>query len=104
MSERPSPSPDRDQLEVRLNQQAVLAELGRTALAETDFNNLLKEATRLTALGMDVRYCKVLEYLPQQNRFLVREGVGWHPGVVGNVTIDAELQSPAGTPCIPDDQ
>lgn len=85
-----------DQLEGRLYQQALLAELGHQALAETNFGNLLNEATRLTALGMKVRYCKVLEYLPDQNRFLVRAGFGWHEGVVGHATIDADLRSPAG--------
>ena len=74
----------------------VLAELGRVALSDTDFDTLLTEATRLTALGMDVRYCKALEYLPGQNRLLVRQGVGWHPGVVGHATIEADLSSPAG--------
>jgi signal transduction histidine kinase/ActR/RegA family two-component response regulator len=84
------------QLEARLRQQALLAEFGRRALGDIDFHTLLEEATRMTALGMEVRFCKVLEYLPGQNRFLVRAGVGWHDGVVGNVTIDAELSSPAG--------
>jgi signal transduction histidine kinase/ActR/RegA family two-component response regulator len=96
MSDIPDPPANRNQLEARLYQQAVLAELGRTALSDADFDTLLKEAVRLTALGMDMRYCKVLKYLPDENRFLVREGVGWHPGVVGHVTIGAELRSPAG--------
>src|SRR5579872_7133162 len=45
---------------------------------------------------MQVRYCKVLEYQPEENRLLVRAGVGWHEGVVGHATIGAELSSPAG--------
>ncbi len=66
------------------------------ALANTDFESLLAEATRITALGMAVQFCKVLKYLPDRNRFLVHAGVGWHPGVVGHATIGAELRSPAG--------
>jgi signal transduction histidine kinase/CheY-like chemotaxis protein len=50
----------------------------------------------MAALGMQVRFCKVLEYIPAENRFLVRAGVGWHPGVVGRVSIGAEMDSPAG--------
>ena len=96
MSRLSDPPANRNELEVRLYQQAVLAELGRTALSDTDFDTLLQEAVRLTALGMDVRYCKVLEYLPEQNRFLISHGVGWHPGVVGHVTIGADFRSPAG--------
>jgi signal transduction histidine kinase/ActR/RegA family two-component response regulator len=85
-----------DQLQARLDQQALLADLGRQALGDTDFDTLLAEGARLTALGMKVRYCKVLEYLPSQNCLLVRAGVGWQNGVVGHATIGAELRSPAG--------
>jgi signal transduction histidine kinase/ActR/RegA family two-component response regulator len=86
----------RDQLEARLRQQALLAEFGRRALADTDFDQLLGEAARMAAIGMQVRFAKVLEYLPAQNRLLVRAGVGWHEGVVGHVTIGADMDSPAG--------
>lgn len=95
-SEPPSSVVDRDHLETRLYQQSLLAELGRQALSDTDFDHLLTEATRLTALGMNVRYCKVLEYQADRNCLLVRAGVGWHEGVVGHVTIGADLHSPAG--------
>ena len=59
-------------------------------------DELLDAATRLCANGLIARYCKVLEYLREQNRFLVRAGVGWHDGVVGHATIGADLESPAG--------
>ncbi|HYZ20615.1 MAG TPA: ATP-binding protein [Rhodopila sp.] len=96
MSEHPNAATSHDQLEARLRQQALLAELGRRALGNVAFDTLLEEACRLTALGLQVRYCKVLEYLPEQNRLLVRAGVGWQEGVVGQATIGAELNSPAG--------
>src|ERR1700733_2581410 len=91
-----SPPANRDELETRLCQQALLAELGRRALAGVGFDALLAEATRMTALGMKVRFCKVLEYLADQNQFLLRAGVGWNEGVVGHATLGAELSSPAG--------
>ncbi len=81
---------------MRLRQQALLAEFGRRALGDVTFTNLLDEATRMTSLGMGVRFCKVLEYLPSENQFLVRAGVGWHEGVVGHARLGAELSSPAG--------
>jgi signal transduction histidine kinase/ActR/RegA family two-component response regulator len=96
MSEQPSPAASQDQLEARLRQQALLAEIGRRALGTVDFDALLEEACRLTAIGMQVRYCKALQYLPEQNRLLVRAGVGWHDGVIGRATIGAEMDSPAG--------
>jgi signal transduction histidine kinase/CheY-like chemotaxis protein len=91
-----SPPATRAELEARLRQQALLAEFGRRALGDVTFTNLLAEATRTTALGMGVRFCKVLEYLPDENQFLVRAGVGWHEGVVGHARLGAELSSPAG--------
>jgi signal transduction histidine kinase/CheY-like chemotaxis protein len=88
--------PPAPELEYRLRQQALLAELGRRALADTTLDIILGEAARLTALGLDPAFCKVLEYLPEQNRLLVRAGVGWHEGVVGVATVGADLASPAG--------
>jgi two-component sensor histidine kinase len=38
----------------------------------------------------------VLEYIPSENRFLVRAGVGWDPGLVGVASVGADLASPAG--------
>jgi signal transduction histidine kinase/FixJ family two-component response regulator len=84
------------ELEYRLHQQALLAELGRRALSEASLKDLLTEAARLTALGVRSEFCKVLEYLPTENRLLVCAGVGWHDGVVGQATVGADLESPAG--------
>jgi two-component sensor histidine kinase len=45
---------------------------------------------------MGCELAKVLEYIPLENRLLVRAGVGWHEGVVGFATVGADLGSPAG--------
>jgi two-component sensor histidine kinase len=45
---------------------------------------------------MEAEFCKVLEYIPAENRFLVRAGVGWHQGIVGVATVGADLESPSG--------
>jgi signal transduction histidine kinase/CheY-like chemotaxis protein len=84
------------ELELRLRQQALLSELGRRALESSDTNVMLQEAARLCALGLMVKYCKIMEYQADQNRLLVRAGIGWHEGVVGHATIGADLASPAG--------
>ena len=49
----------------------------------------------MTAEGLAAEYCKVLEYIPAENRLLVRAGVGWDEGVVGSATVGADLASPA---------
>jgi two-component sensor histidine kinase len=83
-------------LYVRVRQQEILAELGVLALQARPFVELLNETARLTAEGMEAEFCKVLEYLPGQNRLLVRAGVGWHEGIVGVATVGADLESPSG--------
>ena len=80
----------------RIRQQEILAELGVFALQGTEFMELLNHVVRLTAEGLEAEYCKVLEYLPAENRLLVRAGVGWGEGVVGSATVGADLASPAG--------
>jgi two-component sensor histidine kinase len=83
-------------LHLRIRQQEILAELGVLALQGTPFLELLNQTARLTAEGMTAEFCKVLEYLPAQNRLLVRAGVGWHEGIVGTATVGADLESPSG--------
>ena len=63
-------------LHFRIRQQEILAELGVFALQGTEFMELLNQVVRLTAEGLEAEYCKVLEYLPAENRLLVRAGVG----------------------------
>jgi two-component sensor histidine kinase len=86
----------RQELGTRLQQQECLAELGVTALRGATLETLLSEAVRLTAEGLETKYCKVLEHLPSEHRFLVRAGVGWGEGIVGVATIGDDLASPAG--------
>ncbi len=83
-------------LRTRIRQQEILAELGVLALQGTQLEDLLNYTVRLTAEGLEAEFCKVLEYLPGQNEFLVRAGVGWDAGVVGSARVGADLESPAG--------
>jgi two-component sensor histidine kinase len=83
-------------LHQRIRQQEILAELGVLALQATPFLELLNHTARLTAEGMEAEFCKVLEYIPGENRFLVRAGVGWHDGIIGTATVGADLESPSG--------
>jgi len=83
-------------LQQRIRQQEILAELGVVALQGKPFLELLSETVRLTAEGMNAEFCKVLEFIPADNRLLVRAGVGWHEGIVGRATVGADLESPSG--------
>jgi PAS domain S-box-containing protein len=84
-----------DELAYRLRQQELMAAFGLLALDAPDVVILLREATRLCAAGLHARFCKVMEYLPDEDRFIVRAGVGWKPGVIGS-KMGADLESPTG--------
>jgi two-component system, sensor histidine kinase PdtaS len=86
----------RDELPYRLQQQALLGEFGRLAMQSRDLGDILQRAAELCAKGLEAPYAKVLEYLPEGNRLEVRAGVGWGPGTIDQVTLGADLESPAG--------
>jgi two-component sensor histidine kinase len=81
---------------VRIRQQEILAELGVLALRGPILTELLNEAVRLSAEGLEADLCKVLEFIPSENRLLMRAGVGWEPGLVGTASVGADLASPSG--------
>src|SRR4029077_9283051 len=81
---------------LRIRQQELLAELGVLALQGTSFVEMLNHTARVTAEGLGAEYCKVMEYVPAENRLLVRAGVGWGEGVVGHATVGADPGPPAG--------
>jgi two-component sensor histidine kinase len=84
------------ELQLRIRQQQILAELGVTALKGVPFPELLDRTVRLCAEGLETQFCKALEHIPSENRLLMRAGVGWHEGLVGTASIDADLASPSG--------
>lgn len=81
---------------LRIRQQEILAELGVVALGRIPLQELLDSAVRVAAEGLEAELCKVLEYIPAENRLLLRAGVGWDPGLVGVASVGADLASPSG--------
>src|ERR1700689_3272167 len=81
-------------LRQRIRQQELLAELGVLALQGTKFSDMLNHTARMTAEGLGAEYCKVLEYIPAENRLLVCAGVGWEEGIVGSASVGGALASP----------
>ena len=67
-------------LSQRIRQQEILAELGVVALQNPSFAELLNKTAELTAEGLQADYSKVMEYVPEEKRFVVRAGFGWPPG------------------------
>jgi len=67
-------------LRLRVRQQQILSELGVLALRGTPFQELLDHTSRLAAEGLNAEFGKILEFIPAEQRFLVRAGIGWEPG------------------------
>lgn len=81
---------------LQVQQQAEIAKLGLTALASHAADDLLTEAVRVVKETLDVDYAKVLELLPESGKLLLRAGVGWRTGFVGQATVGAGMESQAG--------
>src|SRR5438552_10693722 len=82
--------------EQQARQQAAVARLGEAALAGTELGVLFDCAAALVADTLAVEYCKVLDLLPDRREFILRAGVGWREGLVGQAVVPAGLDSLAG--------
>ncbi|WP_226023198.1 sensor histidine kinase [Halomicrobium salinisoli] len=70
-------------------QQQVVADLGQLALETDDLDELMREASRQVADVLDTDYCEVLDLDDDGETFLLRQGVGWDAGLVGEATVPA---------------
>jgi signal transduction histidine kinase/CheY-like chemotaxis protein len=87
---------DRDDHLALLRQQTILAKFGELALQSDDLDGILTEACRLVGEALGTDLAKIVELQADGHTLLVRAGVGWKPGVVGKVTIEAEEDTSEG--------
>ena len=90
------PSTIERHLSLRLAQQELVAAFGMFALRAPGLEQVFDQACEIAARGLDTRFAKLLAFRPATQDFLVRNGVGWKPGVVGSSTVGADVASPAG--------
>jgi signal transduction histidine kinase len=83
-------------LETLLRQQQLVADLGQQALGGMPTQALFEQAVEAVSGGLGVEYAKVLELLPGGGTLLLRAGVGWKAGLVGQATVGSDLDSQAG--------
>ena len=93
---RERPTPPGRSFRTACGNSPLLGEFGRSALQTRDIGQILQRATELCAQGLETPFAKVLEYVPDDKRLLVRAGVGWASGVIGQVSLGVDLESPAG--------
>src|SRR6202790_1620858 len=92
---RPPVPTTRDELLYRLRQQSLLGEFGRSALQTRDMKQILQRATELCSQGLDTPFAKVLEYMPDEKRLLIRAGVGCPSATIDHVALRSHVESPA---------
>jgi signal transduction histidine kinase len=83
-------------LQARVRLQSLISELGRQALIASDMPALMNQTVSLLAQTLDVEYAKILEFNVEDNNLLLKAGVGWKDGLVGQATVSAGSQSQAG--------
>ena len=79
-----------------MRQQDLVASFGLFAMRAKALDDVLDQACELAARGLSTRFAKVLEFRPATQDLLLRNGIGWRPGVVGKVVLGSDLASPAG--------
>ncbi|MCP3868615.1 MAG: PAS domain S-box protein [Gammaproteobacteria bacterium] len=83
-------------LTTHVHQQAGVANLGQSALAGIDVDELCDQAVILAAEGLQVDFTKVLELVPGGEELFLRAGVGWEEGIVGEAMVGAGKDSQPG--------
>ena len=83
--------------------QAEVAELGERALRCARLSEVLDEAVTQVVRVLNVDYCQVLELLPSRQALLLRHGIGWKSGYVGQATVGLGTASQAGYTLLADE-
>jgi GAF domain-containing protein len=97
---------DREQMVTR---QKVLADFGEFSLRNEDLDAVLTEACHLVGEALGTDLAKGLEIEQNEESLFMRAGVGWKPGLVGNIRLPMNEHSSetysikAGKPVITQD-
>jgi PAS domain S-box-containing protein len=80
----------------RADQQQVCSDLGLMALKNTNLQDLFDKTTQMVAKTLNNEYCKIVEFIPDEDSFLLKSGVGWKKGHVGKTKVGSRKQSHSG--------
>lgn len=87
-------------------QQAAIAHIGQVALGHLSVEELFAEAAGLVSRVLESEPVSLLELAPDRESLRVVAGVGWRPGIVGELVLGTSTESQggftlqAGTPVI----
>jgi PAS domain S-box-containing protein len=84
------------ELSIRTREQVAVATLSQRALTTNSLATLLDRALALVAQTLGAEMCAIFELQPPGDTLLLRAGLGWDDGLVGQATIDARMNCHAG--------
>src|SRR4051812_13044733 len=79
-----------------LEYQRIITALARMGSEALTREKLLHHATALVSRVTRVKRVKVMRYRPDQSDLFIEAGVGWKPGVVGELSLPIDRASPPG--------
>jgi PAS domain S-box-containing protein len=85
-----------ERLERRLREQAVVAQFSIDALQAPNVQTICDDATDILARELGVDFSSLFELSADGKTLLLRSGVGWKPGTVGNVQIPVGEETVTG--------
>jgi PAS domain S-box-containing protein len=94
--ERPRTPETETDLETYTRYQEIIAELGQRGLGDDEIDSFMERAVKGVAEALQADYASVLELLPGGDELLLRAGVGWEDGRVGETKISATAASQEG--------
>jgi two-component sensor histidine kinase len=84
-------------LEVTLRRQlTAFANFTTRALGESNIDSLMMQACLHARAGMKMTHAKLMEYVPDRDRLVLRAGVGWKDGYVGQYQVSPDTDTPIG--------
>ena len=85
-----------EEIRQRAEQQAIVAELGQQALSSAQLDELLELTVGLVANTLNIEYCEILKYLPNDEELLLRAASGWDKQLVKEARFAAYCDTQAG--------
>jgi PAS domain S-box-containing protein len=85
-----------EELQTEVRRQEAVALFGELALGGAKIQDLMEKTVELVAGHVQAEFAKVLEILPDGNFALLRAGVGWKAGSIGQEKVPLGKDSQAG--------
>src|SRR5215207_7181461 len=91
---------NREVEQVLRRQLTAFAQFTNRSLTENNIDSLMLDACLRSRAGLNVSHAKLLEYLPDRDRLLLRAGVGWKDGMLVNTKCRPTSIRPSAMPSL----